>query len=322
MTVDLDAVPLDFTLPVDFAPPTPLHVRAVDLPSLELESRLAAKLDAVRAFARVNSLDKHIVSSPRGDAGHRHRRQGALRLHGGAAPPRRSTPTRWPPPACASTRSGLVFPLEPTRMLDFAARARGDPGHRGEGAGRRAPDQGAAVRRCPTASGRASPARPTATAGRCCRRWASCGRRASWPVVADWLARLNPALDRRQRVVDFTMPALLSNDARRGEAPALLLLGLPAQHAAPRCRKDRARWPASAATSWPAGWSAAPAGLIQMGAEGVDWAAHSRFTRERRTSSRTSATAPTSTPACWRSARPSRPAPTSPTRSSTTTRSR
>ena len=42
----------------------------------------------------------------------------------------------------------------------------------------------------------------------------------------------------------------------------------------------------------------------------------------RSTSSRTSATAPTPIPACWRSAPPRPPASTSPTRSSTTTRSR
>jgi indolepyruvate ferredoxin oxidoreductase len=67
MTVDLDAVPLDFVLPVDYRPPESvgsLHVRSVDLPSLGLEERLAAKLEAVRAFAKLNSVDKHIDSSP------------------------------------------------------------------------------------------------------------------------------------------------------------------------------------------------------------------------------------------------------------------
>src|SRR6185295_12536295 len=62
MTVDLDAVPLDFELPVvlnsDHVPPVDLHIRAVDLPSLELESRLEHKLNAVRAFSKLNSIDK------------------------------------------------------------------------------------------------------------------------------------------------------------------------------------------------------------------------------------------------------------------------
>ena len=64
MTVDLDAVPLDFTLPVDFKPAQPLHVRAVDLPSLALEERLAAKLDAVRAFAFANPIDRIVADAP------------------------------------------------------------------------------------------------------------------------------------------------------------------------------------------------------------------------------------------------------------------
>ncbi|WP_186830760.1 hypothetical protein, partial [Mitsuaria sp. TWR114] len=67
--VDLDAVPLDFELPVDHTPPTDLHIRSVDLPSLELESRLAHKIDAVLAFAKINSIDKHIVVSPRASLG-------------------------------------------------------------------------------------------------------------------------------------------------------------------------------------------------------------------------------------------------------------
>jgi indolepyruvate ferredoxin oxidoreductase len=47
------------------------------------------------------------------------------------------------------------------------------------------------------------------------------------------------------------------------------------------------------------------AGLIQMGGEGVDWVGRSRFTTPRMCS-RTWATAPTTTRATWRSARPSR----------------
>ena len=57
----------------------------------------------------------------------------------------------------------------------------------------------------------------------------------------------------------------------------------------------------------------------QMGGEGVAWVGQSPFTTTTRTSSPTWATAPTSTAACWRSARASPPASTSPTRCSTTT---
>jgi hypothetical protein len=103
MTVDLDAIPLDFTLPVDFTPTQDLHVRSVDLPSLVLESRLAEKLAAVRAFAKVNSVDKHIVASPSATLGivtSARRTTTSWKCCAGS----NSTRTRWPPPACASTR--------------------------------------------------------------------------------------------------------------------------------------------------------------------------------------------------------------------------
>jgi indolepyruvate ferredoxin oxidoreductase len=54
---------------VDFTPASPLHIRLVDLPSLQLEERLQHKLAAVRAFAQLNSVDKHIVSSPAASLG-------------------------------------------------------------------------------------------------------------------------------------------------------------------------------------------------------------------------------------------------------------
>jgi indolepyruvate ferredoxin oxidoreductase len=119
MTVDLDAVPLDFTLPVDCTPAMDLHVRAVDLPSLELEARLAAKLDAVRAFARLNSVDKHIVSSPNASLGivtvgkaHFDFMEVLRRLS--------LDPNSLAAAGVRVYKVGLVFPLEPTRMIEFA----------------------------------------------------------------------------------------------------------------------------------------------------------------------------------------------------------
>jgi len=61
-------------------------------------------------------------------------------------------------------------------------------------------------------------------------------------------------------------------------------------------------------------------GFTQMAARAPTGSARRR-SRTASTCSRTSATAPTITPATWRSARRSRPAPTSPTRSCSTTRS-
>jgi indolepyruvate ferredoxin oxidoreductase len=87
------------------------------------------------------------------------------------------------------------------------------------------------------------------------------------------------------------------------------------------CRKARARSAASAATTWSRGWIAAPTPSRRWAAKARRGAGRRRSPKPN-TCSRTSATAPTSIPARWRSARRSPRRSTSPTRSSTTTRSR
>jgi indolepyruvate ferredoxin oxidoreductase len=70
MTVDLDALQATFTAPEGFvAPSGGLHFRPNDKPSPAIELRLAAKLDAVRHFARSNSIDKLVCASPTADIG-------------------------------------------------------------------------------------------------------------------------------------------------------------------------------------------------------------------------------------------------------------
>ena len=54
-----------FKTPVGHAYPTGgVHYRWPDFPNVGIEERLSAKLDAVAAFARINSIDRHIVTSP------------------------------------------------------------------------------------------------------------------------------------------------------------------------------------------------------------------------------------------------------------------
>ena len=60
--------------------------------------------------------------------------------------------------------------------------------------------------------------------------------------------------------------------------PALVLLGLPAQHLAPRCPKARARWPASAATSWRSGWTAPPSASRRWAARACPGSGQQPFT--------------------------------------------
>jgi len=62
--VELPAMPR-FATPTDYTPPPDgLHNRWPDLPGLALEQRVAAKLEAVQAFARANSIDRLVVAAP------------------------------------------------------------------------------------------------------------------------------------------------------------------------------------------------------------------------------------------------------------------
>jgi indolepyruvate ferredoxin oxidoreductase len=278
MTVDLDAVPLDFELPVDFAPPQLLHVRAVDLPSLALEERLALKLDAVRAFARLNSVDKHIVSSPSATLGivtvgkaHFDFMEVLRRLD--------LDPNALAAAGVRVYKVGLVFPLEPSRLREFA-----------QGLDEllvieeKAPVVERQIKELlydlphaqrPRVAGKADPrGAPLLSA------LGELRPSRVMPVVAEWLARLNPALDRRHLVVDFTMPQLLSNEADAVKRQPYFCSGCP--HNTSTKVPDGSRALAGIGCHFMASWMERDtSGLIQMGAEGVDWAAHARFTSEQ-----------------------------------------
>lgn len=278
MTVDLDAVPLDFEHPVDYQPATNLHIRAVDLPSLELESRLAHKLDAVLAFAKLNSIDKHIVTSPRASLGivtvgkaHYDFMEVLRRLD--------LDPNALAAAGVRVYKVGLVFPLEPTRIREFAQGLTDllvieekapvverqikellyhlPDAQRPRVVGK-TDEHGAQVL---SALGELRPSRIMAT-------------------VADWLARLNPALDRRHLVVDFLTPCLLSNEADGVRRQPYFCSGCP--HNTSTRLPEGSRALAGIGCHFMASWmERGTSGLIQMGAEGVDWAAHSRFTTEK-----------------------------------------
>ena len=67
--VELPAMPR-FVAPADYVPPPDgLHNRWPDLPGLALEQRVAAKLEAVQAFARANSIDRLVVPAPQAKIG-------------------------------------------------------------------------------------------------------------------------------------------------------------------------------------------------------------------------------------------------------------
>jgi len=279
MTVDLDAMPIGWDQPVvDYTPPTDLHIRLVDLPSLTLEERLAHKLDAVRAFAKVNSIDKHIVVSPRATLGivtvgkaHYDFMEVLRRLD--------LDPNALAAAGVRVYKVGLVFPLEPTRIEEFAQgltdmlviEEKGPvverqikellyhlPDAQRPRVVGKTDEHGKAVL---SALGELRPSRIMGT-------------------VADWLARLNPALDRRHLVVDFQTPTLLSNAADAVRRQPYFCSGCP--HNTSTKLPEGSRAQAGIGCHFMASWmERGTSGLIQMGAEGVDWAAQSRFTTEK-----------------------------------------
>ena len=157
------------------APADGLHYRWPDLPSLKIEARLHAKLDAVRAFARVNAIDRDIVGSAARLGRHRHLRQGPLRSARGVPPPRH--------PARRARRRGRAHLQGRPRVSGRAdparcvrRRSRRNPRRRGEGGARRAAAARSLLQPRGAAEGRRQARRSRVD------RWspssASCGRRA------------------------------------------------------------------------------------------------------------------------------------------------
>ncbi len=277
MTVNLDAVPMDFHVQTD-PTPTPRHVRSVDLPALELESRLADKLAAVRDFAARHSVDKHIVASPRATLGivtvgkaHFDFMEVLRRLE--------LDPNALAAAGVRVYKVGLVFPLEPSRMREFAVGL----------------DEVLVIEeKAPVVERQLKEllyGLPDAQRPRVAGKHEADGTtpllsslgelRPSriMPVVAAWLARLNPALDRQHLVVDFTMPGLLHNVADTVKRQPYFCSGCP--HNTSTHVPEGSRALAGIGCHFMASWMERDtSGLIQMGAEGVDWAAHSRFTTE------------------------------------------
>jgi indolepyruvate ferredoxin oxidoreductase len=258
-----------------YAPPAGgLHYRWPDLPSLAIEQRLHAKLDAVRAFARVNSIDRHIVESPRAQVGivtagkaHYDFMEVLRRLQ--------VSPAALAAHGVRIYKLGLTYPVEPTRMIEFARGLREllvieEKGPVVEDQLRsmfyNAHDRPVIVgKRDAFGDPLVSPLgelRPSRLI----------------ELVANWLVAHFPDLDRRHLVRDFTLPELLSNESDSVKRLPYFCAGCP--HNISTKVPEGSHAQAGIGCHFMASWmNRDTEGLIQMGGEGVDWVSHAMFTK-------------------------------------------
>ncbi|USE80586.1 indolepyruvate ferredoxin oxidoreductase family protein [Cupriavidus gilardii] len=285
MTVDLDQVDARVACWQDadairratghVPPPDGLHYRWPDLPSPRIEQRLGAKLEAVRAFARVNSIDRMVVQADEARAGivtcgkAHHDLMEVFRRLGISTQALADAGIR-------VYKLGLACPVEPTRLLAFA---------RGLEEILVVEEKGPLVERQLQALFYNAPdgVRP-AIAGKLGidgrpllpEREEMRPSRLMQPV-ADWLARLSRGLDRRELVPQFSEHPLLSNAADGIRRQPYFCPGCP--HNTSTRVPEGSRAQAGIGCHFMASWmDRQTSGLIQMGGEGVDWVAHSRFT--------------------------------------------
>jgi indolepyruvate ferredoxin oxidoreductase len=258
-------------------PPDGLHYRWPDLPSLRIETRLADKLAAVAAFARVNSIDRRIVEPEPATRA----RVGILtagKAHLDFMEVLRRLEITTADLAAHGVRVhklGLTFPIEATRMLGFV-----DGLEQVLVIEEKAPVVETQLKQLlfnraerPRVLGKTDATGAPAIA-------ATGELRPSRliEIVAAWLAAHDASLDRRSLVRDFTPPELLSNLGDGVKRLPYFCAGCPHNISTRVPEGSTAR--AGIGCHFMANWmDRSTAGLIQMGGEGVDWVSHSMFTQ-------------------------------------------
>jgi len=253
-----------------------LHLRPDDIPSPSIEARMAMRLDAVRAFARLRSIDRIVADAP-------HARVGIVtcgKAHRDLLEALRRIELTLDDLARAGVRVykiGLAYPIEPTRALAFA--------------------QGleevlVVEEKGPVVEQQLQALLYNAPAG---ARPAILGKRDAdgasllsevgelrpsrvLPVLAGWLARHFPSLDRRDRIDAFVRPPLPSNAADAIRRIPFFCSGCP--HNTSTRVPEGSRAQSGIGCHGMAMWmERSTSGLVQMGGEGADWVAHGAFTK-------------------------------------------
>lgn len=255
-------------------PPGGLHYRWPDLPSLAIEQRLHAKLDAVRAFARINSIDRTIVSSPHATVGI----VTAGKAHYDFLEVLRRLDVSLETLASHGVRVlklGLTYPIEPLRMREFA---------RGLREILVIEEKGPVVEEQLRSLFYNAAERPMIVGKRDAREQPLVSALGELRpsrligIVADWLAAHYADLDRRHLVRDFTPPELLANASDSVKRQPYFCAGCP--HNTSTKVPEGSHAQAGIGCHFMASWMDRDTeGLIQMGGEGVDWVSHAMFTQ-------------------------------------------
>lgn len=255
-------------------PPGGLHYRWPDLPSLTIEQRLHAKLDAVRAFARVNSIDRHVVQSPHASVGI----VTAGKAHYDFMEVLRRLDISADTLAAHGVRIyklGLTYPIEPTRMREFA---------RGLKEVLVIEEKGPVVEEQLRSMFYNAAERPAIVGKRDAQDRPLVSALGELrpsrliEIVAGWLVNHFADLDRRHLVRDFTLPELLSNESDAVKRLPYFCAGCP--HNTSTKVPEGSHAQAGIGCHFMASWMDRDTeGLIQMGGEGVDWVSHAMFTK-------------------------------------------
>lgn len=262
------------------APADGLHYRWPDLPSLRIESRLTDKLNAVAAFASVNSVDRLVIPSPQASVGivtcgkaHYDLMEVLRRLE--------ITVEDLERVGVRLYKVGLSFPLEQTRMESFATGLREilvveEKGSVVE-AQMRDLFYNLPAHTRPALVGKQDRARQPLVSA-----LGELRPSRLIELVAHWLGEHfpgNTAFNNHfQHVRDFTPPELLANASDSVKRLPYFCAGCPHNTSTKVPEGSTAR--AGIGCHFMANWmDRSTAGLIQMGGEGVDWVSHSMFTR-------------------------------------------
>jgi indolepyruvate ferredoxin oxidoreductase len=275
--VELPPLP-HFVTPTDYvAPPDGLHNRWPDLPGLALEQRLAAKLEAVQAFARANSIDRLVVAAPDAVIGIVSAGKAYLDLVE-AVERLGLTLESLERLGVRLYKPGLTFPLERSRLFAFAA---------GLQEILVVEEKGAVIEEQiknlfynlphaarPVVIGKTdSDGHPLLSALGELRP----SRIA--PALVRWLAPRFPQLELARRLPDFCAAELLSNGADAVKRTPYFCSGCP--HNTSTRVPEGSRAYAGIGCHFMATWMKRDTNyLSQMGGEGVSWVGSSRFVGE------------------------------------------